>query len=424
MKILLYGINFHPELTGTGKYSGEMAEWLAQQGHEVDVVTAPPYYPEWKVAANHTAAAFRRESMPGTQGKVQILRCPLWVPAHVTGKTRLLHLASFAASSGFGLWWALLRKPDMAFVVAPTLFQAPMALLWCKLFGVPTWLHIQDFEVDAAMEMGLVKGGGNRGGILRRSVWAIETFVLRRFDRVSSISEAMVGKLFRKGVPAERVTELPNWVSLDGVFPIPKPQTMRAELGIRDDEVVVLYSGNMGEKQGLDLVIEAAEHLKDVRGLRFVLAGQGSARARLEASAQHLRNVMWLPLQPLSKLNALLGSADIHVLPQRADAADLVMPSKLTGMLASGRAIIGTAAADTQLGRVLQQVGVRVDAGNSQALAQAIKTLAADGAQRDALGAAGRVFAEQTLDKHAILSRFMQTVAQDVLKRPVQLERP
>lgn len=424
MKILLYGINFSPELTGTGKYSGEMAEWLAQQGHEVDVVTAPPYYPEWKVAANYTAAAFKRESMPGTQGKVQILRCPLWVPARVTGKTRLLHLATFAASSGLGLLWALLRKPDMAFVVAPTLFQAPMSLFWCKLFGIPTWLHIQDFEVDAALEMGLVKGGSDRGGILRRTVWAIETFVLRRFDRVSSISEAMVGKLLRKGVRAERVTELPNWVSLDGVFPIPKAQSLRSELGIADHDVVVLYSGNMGEKQGLDLVIEAAELLKDQPGLRFVLAGQGSARARLEASAQHLRNVMWLPLQPLNKLNALLGSADIHVLPQRADAADLVMPSKLTGMLASGRAIIGTAASDTQLGRVLHQVGVRVDAGNSQALAQAIMTLATDGAQRDALGAAGRVFAEQTLDKHAILSRFITTVAQDVLKRPAQLERP
>jgi colanic acid biosynthesis glycosyl transferase WcaI len=417
VKILLYGINFHPELTGTGKYSGEMADWLAAQGHEVDVVTAPPYYPQWRVAEGYSGKRFVREALAGSEGRVQILRCPLWVPKNVTGKSRLLHLATFAASSNFGLLWGLWRKPDLIFVVAPTLFQAPMAIFWSRLAGVPAWLHIQDFEVDAALEMGLVRGAQNRTGRVRRVAWAIETFVLRRFNWVSSISDAMVGKLHRKGVELDRVVHLPNWVSLDGIFPIPKSQTLRAELGIADDEVVVLYSGNMGEKQGLDLVVEAAELLKDHPKLRFVLAGTGSARARLEAAAAHLSNVMWLPLQPIEKLNALLGSADIHVLPQRADAADLVMPSKLTGMLASGRSIVGTAAPDTQLGRVLDQVGLRVEAGDSQALALGIKSLAGDAQRRDELGATGRQFAEQTLDKEAILTRFVATVQKEVLRR-------
>ncbi|MDE2402308.1 MAG: glycosyltransferase WbuB [Burkholderiales bacterium] len=408
MKVLLYGINFSPELTGTGKYSGEMAEWLARHGHAVDVVTAPPYYPQWRVSEGFSAWKYQRHEMPDTNGQVQILRCPLWVPRKVTGAARLMHLASFAVSSTFGLIWGLARKPDLVFVVVPTLMQTPQAVVLSKLAGAPNWLHVQDFEVDAALDMHMVKGAAESGGLLRRMSWWLESYWMRRFDRVSSITPAMVKRLLVKGVEADRVVELPNWVSLDSVFPISRAESMRHELGIADDQVVVLYSGNMGEKQGLDLLVEAAERLRHEPTIRFVLAGTGAARARLEKAAVSLGNVTWLPLQPIEKLNALLGSADVHVLPQRADAADLVMPSKLTGMLASGRAIVGTAALDTQLGGILSKVGVRVEPGDADGLAQALKALAQDPARREELGQKGRRFAEETLDKNAILRQFLQ----------------
>jgi colanic acid biosynthesis glycosyl transferase WcaI len=409
--VLLYGINFYPELTGTGKYTGEMAEWLARHGHSVDVVTGHPYYPEWKVADGSAGWKYERCDMPGTEGLVQVLRCPLWVPGRVTGLTRLLHLATFAMSSTLGLFWGLWRRPDLIFVVVPTLMQVPQAVVLSKLAGVSNWLHVQDFEVDAALDMGLVKGAAERGGFLRRAAWWWESFWMKRFDRVSTITPAMTRRLKIKGVPPDRVVELPNWVSLQGIYPIAKAATMRAELGIGEDDVVVLYSGNMGEKQGLDLVVEAASALKAHRHIRFLLAGTGAARQRLEKSAATLGNVTWLPLQPLSKLNALLGSADIHVLPQRADAADLVMPSKLTGMLASGRAIVGTAQADTQLGDVLDKVGVRVEPGDPAGLSWALLSLANDAQRRATLGAKGRRFAEETLDKDAILGGFVQQVS-------------
>lgn len=408
VKVLLYGINFSPELTGTGKYSGEMAEWLARHGHAVDVVTAPPYYPQWRVSEGFSAWKYQRHEMPDTNGQVQILRCPLWVPRKVTGAARLMHLASFAVSSTFGLIWGLARKPDLVFVVVPTLMQTPQAVVLSKLAGAPNWLHVQDFEVDAALDMHMVKGAAESGGLLRRMSWWLESYWMRRFDRVSSITPAMVKRLLVKGVEADRVVELPNWVSLDSVFPISRAESMRHELGIADDQVVVLYSGNMGEKQGLDLLVEAAERLRHEPTIRFVLAGTGAARARLEKAAVSLGNVTWLPLQPIEKLNALLGSADVHVLPQRADAADLVMPSKLTGMLASGRAIVGTAALDTQLGGILSKVGVRVEPGDADGLAQALKALAQDPARREELGQKGRRFAEETLDKNAILRQFLQ----------------
>lgn len=408
MKILLYGLNFSPELTGTGKYTGEMAEWLAMQGHSVDVVTAPPYYPEWRVAPGFSAWRYQRRAMPSTQERVQVLRCPLWVPSKVTGTTRLLHLSSFALSSSLGLIWGLSRKPDLVFVVVPTLLQTPQALILSRLAGVPNWLHVQDFEVDAALGMGMVKVDSGQGGLLRRVVWQIESFCMRRFDRVSSITPAMVKRLQLKGVQAGRLTKLPNWVNLAGIYPISREASMRQELGISDHEVVILYSGNMGEKQGLDLLVDAARRLLDVPSIRFVLAGTGVARARLEKEASSLDNITWLPLQPLEKLNALLGSADIHVLPQRADAADLVMPSKLTGMLASGRAVVGTAALNTQLGEILSKVGVRIEPGDSSGLAHAIKSLANDASARATLGAQGRRYAEETLDKNTILQQFLQ----------------
>lgn len=408
MKILQYGINFHPELTGTGKYTGEMARWLAHLGHDVDVITAPPYYPEWKISPGYSGARYQREVMDHTHERVQIMRCPLWVPSRVSGATRLVHLMSFALTSIGGLGWGFARKPDMLFVVAPTFFQVPFALLFAKLTGTPCWLHIQDFEVDAALDMGIVKGGQNNHSWPRRLAWAVESFFLKRFDRVSTITPAMLDRLRRKGVKPDRCVLLPNWVGLKHIQPLPREQSMRHELGISDDDVVVLYSGNMGEKQGLELIIEAAAQLKHQPHIKFILAGTGSARDRLEQASLQLGNVRWLPLQPFERLSQFLATADIHVLPQRADAADLVMPSKLTGMLASGRAIVGTATADTQLGQVLQDVGLRVDPGDAQAVAQAIEHLASQPDTRADMGRLARRHAEETLDQDSILNQFVR----------------
>lgn len=403
MRVLLYGLNFWPELTGVGKYTGEMAQWLAKGGHAVQVVTAPPYYPDWQVPASYSAARYQRQVWAQGEG-VHITRCPLWVPAKVSTMRRLLHLASFALASLPALWRALRTRPDVLMVMLPTLFAAPGALLIARLWRVPTWVHVQDFEVDAMFDLGMGAGGG----LARRLAAAVESALLAGFDRASSITPNMVARLAAKGVPAGRCVEFPNWVDLAAVFPLTGPNVFRAQLGVADDDVLVLYAGNMGEKQGLDLVIDAARALAGHPKIRFVLAGSGAARTRLERDALGLANVVWLPLQPMDKLNDLLNAADIHVLPQRADAADLVMPSKLTGMLASGRATVGTAAFNTQLGQVLDVAGRRVNPGDLPALVQALCDLAHDTPGRRQLGQQARVYAEQHLGLDAILGRFEQ----------------
>jgi colanic acid biosynthesis glycosyl transferase WcaI len=204
-------------------------------------------------------------------------------------------------------------------------------------------------------------------------------------------------------VAADKQVHFPNWIDLDTVRPLTAPSSYRAELGIPADAVVALYSGNMGGKQGL---AEAARLLADEAGLQFVFCGNGAGKAELVRLTQGLPNVRFLDLQPMARLNDLLGLADIHLLPQRADAADLVMPSKLTGMLASGRAVVATAHADTELGRVLSSCGVLVTPGDAVGFAAAIGNLARDPLRRQELGPAGRGHAELNLGIDRILSRF------------------
>jgi len=404
VRLLIYGINFFPELTGIGKFTGEMADWLARRGHSIEVVTTPPYYPEWRIAAGYSAASYRSERWPVAAAIIRVLRCPLWVPRRLSGSARVLHHVSFALSSLPAYLACLTRAPDMVWVVAPAVAVAPQALLLARLFRVPVWLHVQDFEVDAAFGMGLIQGGLAR----RLALWA-ESKLLRRFDRVSSISGKMVDRLVDKGVEPDRTTLFPNWVDLDAIRPLTDRGQARRRFGIDLGEVVVLYAGNMGEKQGLEVVVEAARRLTDQPSIRFVFAGAGTAKSHLEQLASGLPNVSWLPLQPVEHLNDLLNAADIHVLPQRADAADLVMPSKLTGMLASGRAIIGTAADGTQLAQVLDACAMRVLPGAADALASAIGLLAADGRERDRLGSLGRRYAEEHMGRDVIMQVFEQS---------------
>ncbi len=405
MKILLYGINFSPELTGIGKYTGEMAAWLAEQGHDVRVVTAPPYYPEWKLGQGYSNRWSCRDD-----AYLRVYRCPLWVPAKPSGLKRLLHLASFALTSMPVMLRQVFWRPDVVWGVEPALFCAPVALLVARLSGARAWLHIQDYEVDAAFDLGLVKGRQ-----VRRFVERGERWLKQRFDVVSTISQRMLARAQAKGVAASALRFFPNWVDLTP-FALLRHDAVaayRRELGIADSAVVALYSGNMGGKQGLEILADAARLCTANPNMVFVFCGDGAGRADLVARCTGLSHVRWLSLQPVEQLPALLKMADIHLLPQRADAADLVMPSKLTGMLASAHPVVATACEGTELHGVIngagvasQVCGLTVPPGDADALAGAIMRLAADEALRERLGKAGFAYAQQHLDKAAVLQQF------------------
>jgi colanic acid biosynthesis glycosyl transferase WcaI len=402
VKILLYGINFAPELTGIGKYTGEMAVWLAAAGHDVRVVTAPPYYPEWQIRDGYLPMRQQRELWHG----VEVWRAPLWVPARPSGLKRLLHLASFALGSMPPMLAQLRWSPDVVWVVEPPLFCAPVGLLIARLTGARAWLHIQDYEVDAAFALGLL-----RGALTRRLVLSLERWLMRRFDRVSTISSSMMVRAAAKGIDAARLVYFPNWINLDTIRLMTKPSSYRAQLDVPPNAVVALYSGNMGGKQGLEIMAQAAKLLTHEKNLYFVFCGNGAGKADLLKLTEGLPNVQFLNLQPMERLNELLALADIHLLPQRADAEDLVMPSKLTGMLASGRPVVATANPDSEVGKVLEHCGHAVRPEDALSFAIAIRDLARDPAKRKELGLVGRKYAETQLCMTNILRAFDQSLA-------------
>ena len=407
MKKLNHGINFAPELTGIGKYTGELAAWLAARGHEVRVVTAPPYYPAMAVSPGF-ANAYRTAPMPDASG-VQVLRCPLWVPTQPGGAKRLVHLASFALSSFPVMLGQIFWRPQVVWVVEPALFCAPAAVALARLSGAKAWLQVQDFEVDVAFDLGLLnfKLGGHR---IRRLVSTVELWLMRRFDVVSTISERMHQNLLAKGVDAAKAKLAINWVDM-AQFALTSSASVaayRAELNIPEGAVVALYSGNMGGKQGLEVLAEVAKLSADdaANPIVFVFCGTGAGRADLLARCAGLSNVRFLDLQPAHRLPNLLATADIHLLLQRADAADLVMPSKLTGMLASARAVVATSKAGTELATVVQTCGLVVPPEDPLAFTSALRTLAADPELRKRFGTAGYLYALAHLDKDTVLLKF------------------
>ena len=396
MRILIYSINYFPELTGIGKYNAEMTEWLADRGHEVVIITAPPYYPWWQVQLSYRSWTYRSERI----NNVKVYRCPLWVPRIPTGGKRSLHLLSFALSSIPLLFIQLLKRPDVIVVLEPTMFCTPAALGLARLFRIKTWLHVQDFEVDAALGLGLVKFK-----MIGRTAKNIERWLMNCFNRVSTISNSMLERLLTKGVIHEKSVLFPNWIDTKNIFPLPRVSIYRAQLGISEGTCVALYSGNMGKKQGLEVLLEAAKALQTEPKLLLVLCGEGPARDRLMKMGVDLCNVRWLPLQPAEKLNELLNLADVHLLPQRADIADLVMPSKLLGMLASGRPVLATAYPKTQLAKVVSSCGKVVEPGNTQEVVQGLLELLHAPQERTRLGAEARK-AAQCWDKSSVLHGF------------------
>ena len=401
MKVLIVGLNYAPEPIGIGPYTTGLAEYLAQRGHRVEVVAGRPYYPQWRAYPGFARFAWRRTSEAG----VSITRCWHYVPREPGGAKRILHHLTFALTAlPVALWRAVRDRPEAVLCIAPSILSAFPARLAAWLGGSMLWLHLQDFEVDAAFATGMVKGPR-----LARILLAAERAVLRMADMVSSISPQMVARLVDKGVPPERTYELRNWANA-------VPNGESANPGYREEwnlgsRKVILYSGNVARKQGAGLIVEAAQRLAGRGDLVFVICGEGPELAKLKAQAEGLDNVRFEPLQPAARLMELLELAAAHLLPQVDAAADLVLPSKLTNMLLSGRPVIATTLPGTGLYDEVEGCGLAIPPGDIDALAAAIVGLADDPAHAAALGDAGRTRAAQRWSHDAILADFERRLA-------------
>ena len=413
MKIAVLGLNYAPEVIGIGLYTGGMCRWLAGRGHGVTVVAAKPYYPEWRVFEGWRGDGSRRS----VEDSVDVTHVAIYVPAEPTGARRILHHLSSAASAALPLLARTLKqRPDVVITVAPSLIASPVAWAVARLTGAKCWLHVQDFEVEAAFATGLM----NQRGIGARLARAFQRFVFRRFDALSSISEEMCRKLESFGVEPARIHQLRNWADLDRVRPSEHPSLYRVEWGIETPHVA-LYSGNIANKQGIEIVVEAARRLSHRKDLSFVVCGNGPNRAALEREAADLGNMIFRDLQPQDRLGELMGLATVHLLPQKAGAADLVLPSKLTNMLASGRPVVATAAEGTGLARGVEGCGIVTEPGDAAAFAAAIERLLDDEDLRRQRGVTARLRAEKVWSQSAILEGLEARLSalSDRLKPPV-----
>lgn len=400
MKILIYGINFSPELTGIGKYTGEMAEWLSLQEHDVHIITAPPYYPEWEVHDKYKGKWFSYENFKN----FKVYRCPLYVPHKPSTIKRLMHLASFSISSFIPLLSQLFWKPDLIICIAPSLFCAPGALLLSKLTNAKNVLHIQDYEVDAMLGLGMTQAG-----LVTQLASSFERWCLRSFQYVSTISHSMKERSGIKGVVPERQILFPNWSEVER-FTFVEPSEVQALIrgfALPPDHKVALYAGNVGEKQGLEIVIEAAKKLKD-QPIIFLIVGSGAGKAKLEAlvAEYQLPNVLFLPLQPYEQLPALLKLANCHLVVQKRGVADAVLPSKLTNILAVGGNAVITAEQGTELEKLCRRypgIGICVEPEQADVLVAGIQTALSLPAENSV----AKSYANEHLEKGNILHNFI-----------------
>lgn len=405
MRILIYGLNYAPEPMGTGRYTGETATWFSKRGHEVHVICGLPHYPEWNVPKTHRGWWFRREEIDG----VAVSRVRHYVPGkdRLSGITRIWLETSF---SGMALRYWLPRflargKPDVVVSVMPPLQIGLWPLIYSRVRGVPFVLHIQDLQVDAALRLKML-----RPRWVGALLYKLESTFLRSATRATTITGAMRQRVITKGARPERVSLLPNWADLERIKPQSRENEFRSRHGMAPSTVLVVYAGNMGEKQGLEVAIKAARLLEDETDIRFIFAGSGAARPSLEksAAALGLRNLTMLGVQPVETLPQMLAAGDIHLVVQKREAADLVMPSKLTNILAAGRVCVATADPGTALAATIEdnELGLVTPPGDHVALAEAIRDLSRDEARRNDCGRRARAYAEQNLSRDQILGEF------------------
>ena len=406
-RVLLIGGNFLPEQTGIGKYNGEMIRWLAEGGYDCSVITTYPYYPQWKVQEPYDKYKnwYKKEVLKEKhwKGSITVYRCPQYVPAKPSGKTRMLLDFSFAIAAFFKLLQLLPKKKfDVVISVVPPFHLGLLAVLYKKIRGAKVLYHVQDMQIEAARDLNMIKSPG-----LIKMLFRIERYIMKNADMVSSISDGMMSKIGQKA--GREVFFFPNWVDVTLFHPLEERMSLKAEYGFAETDKIVLYSGAIGEKQGLESILHAADKLRD---FKFLICGSGPYKEKLMELANRMgvSNVIFFPLQPFERFNHFLNMADVHLVIQKGNASDLVMPSKLTTILAVGGLALVTANAGTSLHKLVSthNMGIVVDAEDQDALNDGI--LRSMNSNAATLASNGRMYAENYLAVGKIMSRFEEAV--------------
>ncbi len=396
--VAILGLNYPPEPTGNAPYTGSLAAGLAARGHAVAVHTAHPHYPEWRIRPGYGQRT-RTETVDG----VTVVRRRHYVPNPPRGVRRLVSELSFGARVLLGR----LRLPGDAVVVAvsPALFASWLAL--ARVGRRPLIVWVQDLYTLGLAETG--EGSGLVARITRR----VEAATLRRADRVVVIHERFARFVIDElAVPADRVEIIRNWTHLAPGEHL-DPQEARRMLGWPAEGILAVHTGNMGAKQGLENVVDAARRADAaLAAVTFLLVGHGGERDELERQAAGIERLRFVDPLPDDRFRAALAAADVLLVNEKAGVSSMAVPSKLTSYFDAGRAVIAATDPDgITAGEIAASgAGIVVPAGDPAALLDAVLTLGADGERSAQLGRSGRRYRETVLSQDSALDSWERLV--------------
>lgn len=400
LRILVLGLNFDPEPTGIAPYTTGAVDFLADAGHDVRVVTGYPHYPYWKIAEGYGGMRIHER-----RGPVQVTRVRHPVPSNPTGGSRI------ATEAAFALHAAAVRgpRPDVVVAVSPALLTVASALRWRRDRATAVGVVVQDLYGRAIAETGALGGRGARAAA------ALERGLLRRADGVVAIHDTFRDSMVDLGVDPSRITVIRNWTHISAGAGAVDVAALRERLGWRSDETIALHAGNMGAKQGLENVVDAAR-LADERRLpvRFVLLGAGNKRAELERAAAGVERLQFVDPLPAEDFATALAAADMLVLNERPEVAEMCVPSKLTSYFAAGRPVLAASSprSAATLEVTASGAGIRVNAGAPDELLSGVLRLGADPAAATSMGERGRRYAADLLAESAARAAYVRWVEQ------------
>ncbi|MFC7220047.1 glycosyltransferase [Streptomyces polyrhachis] len=391
-RLLLVSTNYAPEQAGIGPYATQIAEHWAHTGRgEVHVLAGMPHYPQWETAPEYRGRWRLTEDRAG----VSVHRRRHTVPRRQSALKRALYEASVL---GHGLIAGpRMGAPDLVTAQLPSLAGGVLGARLAKRYGVPYVPVVQDLMGAAAAQSGI--RGGDRAA---KGAAAVEAWVLGRATLVGVIHESFVERVAAMGVPESRIRLVPNWSHV--ARPVCPRAGTRERLGWPEDQTVVLHSGNMGLKQGLEVLVETARLAPEVR---IVLMGDGNQRELLQEAGRDLPNLDFLPPADDADFTDVLAAADVLAVTQRATVKDMSVPSKLTSYFATGRPVVASIADEGGTAEEMRRAGagVIVPPEDPEALLAAVRELAADPGRADGLGARGPAYVEAHLGRGAGLAR-------------------
>jgi colanic acid biosynthesis glycosyl transferase WcaI len=393
------GINYAPEPSGSAPYTAGLAEMLAEADYCVDVVAGVPHYPTWRIAPGYRWALRRHESRNG----VRVHRMRHFVPRSQSAFSRMAWDGTFL---GNALAYSPPR-PDAIIASMPSLGGGVYAACIGRRYGVPFGVLVQDLVGQAVAQSGL-KGGGRAAG----ATAAVERQVLLRADLVAVVSDAFRGQIEEYGVDAARVITLPNWTHIDPSLCSRKDMRRRLKWG--GNQFVVLHSGNMGLKQDLGNVVEAARLRAPADDVLFVLLGDGNQRRALERQAAGLPNVRFLDSVPGGEYPDVLAAADLLLVNERPTVGDMSLPSKLTSYLAAGRPVLAAVGEAGACGRELRRTNGAADIvppGEPQTLADAVLRLRSTPERLADMGQRASAYADRRLGRSIARRRVLDFAA-------------